>query len=228
MPERDVSDCPSTERRRRNEFGYVRWLCRPGRLAGFPLWVTPPGRRREEKKKYIIINCSLTNKETCASHIGMQVGRQVYLYLGIERGVCGGTHGERYRGATALTRRIVGRAPCPALGQRGKVRRAKVRCRYRGNWRGKNGFRRAVVPGGRVNVYNIMCFNNIILGVCVCVCDDRNNNNNRPPPIYVPTCVACSVRPHGRARVTYKDNHLFGPFSYIDLRRRRKNKTDYH
>lgn len=30
------------------------------------------------------------------------------------------------------------------------------------------------------------------------------------------------------ARVTYKDNHLFGLFSYIDLRRRRKNKTDYH
>jgi len=43
--------------------------CRPGRL-GFPLWVTHhlddfDQRRREREKKKIIINCSLTNKETC-------------------------------------------------------------------------------------------------------------------------------------------------------------------
>jgi hypothetical protein len=110
-----------------------------------------------------------------------------------------GTHGDRYRCAEVLTRRIAGRPAGPDLGRAGKVRRAKVRCRYRGNWRGKNGFRRAVVPGGCVRAYDIMCYNNITC-VCVCVCDDRNSNNNRPPPIYVPTCVACSVRPHGRAR----------------------------
>jgi len=86
---------------------------------------------------------------------------------------------------------------------------------------------------GRARKRIILCVIIIILCECMCVCvlDDRNSNNsnnNRPPPIYVPTYVACSVRPHGRARVTYKDNHLFGLFSYIDLRRRRKNKTDYH
>lgn len=172
MLERDPSDCPSTERRRLNEFGYVRCRCRPGRLAGFSHYglhhlddeddCVGVGSRRE-KKTYLTINCSLTNKETCAlaklQVPPIQVDRWVgiYLYLGIERGVCGGggggeTHGERYRGATVLMRRIVGRPSGPVLGRSGKVRRAKVRCRYRGNWRGKNRFRRAVVPGGRVNV----------------------------------------------------------------------------